>query len=434
MSGGEFAKGLEVFEASKFELTIDSIASDKSISHRCAIFSLLSDRPSKIKNFLRAEDTLNSLSIAAALGANAQWEGDTLTITPPQKLAEPSDVLDCGNSGTTIRLMSGFLSSIDGFFVLTGDKYLRRRPMKRVADPLRSVGAKIDGREGGNLAPLAIRGGKLDGIAYESKISSAQVKSALILAALNAKSDSVISEPELSRDHTERMLFGMGADIRVDDKIYLSPMMGPLKPLEMSVPSDPSSAFFFGVAAAIIEGAKITLKNLTLNPTRVEAFEVLRKMGAKVEFIERENIYEPIGDIVVEGAKLKAVEVGENISWLIDELPALSIAMAVAEGESVVRGAKELRVKESDRITTVITNLRAFGIDCEEFEDGYKIRGGELKKAHVTSFGDHRLAMSFAIASLKCGGKIDGFEAVMTSFPNFVELLSKITEAREYAI
>jgi len=161
---------------------------------------------------------------------------------------------------------------------------------------------------------------------------------------------------------------------------------------------------------------------------------ILQKMGAKVEFIEKENVYEPIGDIVIEGAKLKAVEVSENISWLIDELPALSVAMALADGESIVRNAKELRVKESDRITTVMTNLKAFGIECEEFEDGYKIRGGELKEAHVTSFGDHRLAMSFAIASLRCGGKIDGFEAVSTSFPNFVELLSKISKAREYEI
>lgn len=430
----EFSKGLEVAAASSFELTIDSIATDKSISHRCAIFSLLSDKPSKIRNFLKAEDTLNSLGIAVALGAKAEWDGDMLTITPPSKLIEPGDVLDCGNSGTTIRLMSGFLSSIDGFFVLTGDKYLRRRPMKRVAEPLRSVGAKIDGRDGGNLAPLSIRGGKLEGVKFDSKISSAQVKSALILAALNAKSKSEITEPELSRDHTERMLAGMGADIKVSDKIYVSPMSAPLKPLEMSVPSDPSSAFFFAVAAAITEGAKVTLKNLTLNPTRIEAFVILKKMGAKVEFIEKENIYEPIGDIVVEGAKLKAVEVSENISWLIDELPALSVAMAVAEGESIVRNAKELRVKESDRITTVMTNLKAFGVDCEEFEDGYKVRGGELKKAHVTSFGDHRLAMSFAIASLKCGGKIDGFEAVSTSFPNFIELISKISEVREYAI
>lgn len=431
---GEFSKGLAVSAASKFELTIDSIAADKSISHRCAIFSLLSDKPSKIRNFLKAEDTLNSLNIVVALGAKAEWNGDMLTITPPQKTVEPDDVLDCGNSGTTIRLMSGFLSSTEGFFVLSGDRYLRRRPMKRVAEPLRSVGAKIDGRDGGNLAPLSIRGTKLDGIKFESKISSAQVKSALILAALSAKSDSIISEPELSRDHTERMLFGMGADIKVSDKIYVSPMTKPLRPLEMSVPSDPSSAFFFAVAAAIIEGSKITLKNLTLNPTRIEAFVVLKKMGAKVEFIEKENVYEPIGDIVVEGAKLKAVEVDKNISWLIDELPALSIAMAVAEGTSVVKNAKELRVKESDRITTVMTNLKAFGIDCEEFEDGYKIKGGELKSAHVTSFGDHRLAMSFAIASLKCGGKIDGFEAVSTSFPNFVELLSKISEVREYEI
>lgn len=430
----EFSKGLEVKAAKAFDIAIFDIATDKSISHRCAMFSLLSDKPSTIKNFLKAEDTLNSLGIAIALGAKAEWNGDMLTITPPEKLSEPDDVLDCGNSGTTIRLMSGFLSSLDGFFVLTGDKYLRRRPMKRVAEPLRSVGAKIDGRDGGNLAPLSIRGGKLDGINYESKISSAQVKSALILAALNAKSPSVISEPELSRDHTERMLAGMGADIRVDDKIYVSPMTKPLKPLNITVPSDPSSAFFFAVAAAITEGAKVTLQNLTLNPTRIEAFKVLERMGAKITYDEKENIYEPLGDITVEGAKLKAVEVSENISWLIDELPALAIAMAVADGKSVVKNAKELRVKESDRIATVMSNLKAFGIECADFEDGYEITGGEPKYAHVTSFGDHRLAMSFAIMSLRCGGKIDGFEAVATSFPNFIELLSKLTEVREYAI
>lgn len=430
----EFSKGLEVKAAKAFDITIGDIATDKSISHRCAMFSLLSDKPSMIKNFLKAEDTLNSLGIAVALGAKAEWNGNMLTITPPEKLSEPDDVLDCGNSGTTIRLMSGFLSSLDGFFVLTGDKYLRRRPMKRVAEPLRSVGAKIDGREGGNLAPLSIRGGKLDGITYESKISSAQVKSALILAALNAKSPSVISEPELSRDHTERMLAGMGADIRVDGKVYVSPMTKPLKPLNITVPSDPSSAFFFAVAAAITEGAKVTLQNLTLNPTRIEAFKVLERMGAKITYSEKENIYEPLGDIMVEGAKLKAVEVSENISWLIDELPALAVAMAVAEGKSIVKNAKELRVKESDRIATVMSNLKAFGIECADFEDGYEITGGEPKYAHVASFGDHRLAMSFAIMSLRCGGKIDGFEAVATSFPNFIELLSKLSEVREYAI
>jgi 3-phosphoshikimate 1-carboxyvinyltransferase len=431
----EFSKGLEVFKASKFDISIDEIATDKSISHRCAIFSLLSDKPSRIKNFLKAEDTLNSLGIAVALGAKAEWDGDLLTITPPIKLSEPDDVLDCGNSGTTIRLMSGFLSSIDGFFVLTGDKYLRRRPMGRVANPLISVGAKIDGRGGDYLmAPIAIRGGKLDGITFDSEISSAQVKSALILAALNAKSPSVIGEPELSRDHTERMLAGMGADIRVDGKIYISPMSAPLKPLEITVPSDPSSAFFFAVAAAITEDAKVILKNLTLNPTRIEAFKVLEKMGARITYLEKENIYEPLGDIVVEGAKLKAVEVSENISWLIDELPALAIAMAVAEGESIVRNAQELRVKETDRIAAVMINLKAFGIEYEEFTDGYKIKGGEPKYAHVTSFGDHRLAMSFAIMSLRCGGKIDGFEAVATSFPNFIELLSRISQVREYEI
>ena len=411
----------------KFNITIDEIASDKSISHRCAIFSLLSDKTSTIKNYLRAEDTMNSLKIAELLGAKIEDDGKIIKITPPKNLTEPFEILDCGNSGTSIRIYSGLLAGIEGFFVLTGDKYLRKRPMKRVVEPLRSIGAKIDGRENGNLAPLAIRGGKLTSFDYTSKIASAQVKSAMILAALNADKPSTYSEPSLSRDHTERMLKGMGAKLEIDEKITIFPLTKPLEPLEIEVPTDPSSAFFFAVAAAITK-SKVILKNLTLNPTRIEAFKILEKMGAKIEYLLKDNKYEPIGDIIVEGNELKAVAVSENIAWLIDEIPALAMAMAVADGKSIVKNAKELRVKESDRITATISNLEKCGIQTEEFEDGFAIIGGKINSAKIDSFGDHRIAMSFAILGLLSGMEIEDTDCILTSFPNFSEILNKMTE------
>lgn len=410
-----------------FELVLQNIASDKSISHRCAMFSLLSDKPSIIKNFLRGEDTMDSLKIAGLLGALIEDDGETIVITPPAKLSEPNNILDCGNAGTGMRLYAGLLSGIDGSFVLTGDKYLRSRPMKRVTDPLRSIGAKIDGRENGNKAPLHIRGGKLQSFNYHSPIDSAQVKSALILAGIKGDTKSFYKEDLLSRDHTERMLNGMGANIFTNEngEIEINPINEPLKPLNIRVPADPSSAFFFAVAAAIIPNSKITLKNLTLNPTRIEAYKVLEKMGAKITYVETENIYEPIGDIIVEQRPLQGVEVSENIAWLIDELPALSIAMAVANGESTVKNAKELRVKESDRISSVVNNLGLCGVKFEEYQDGYKVFGGTtLQKATIDSHGDHRIAMSFAIAGLLCGMEIVDTACIDTSFPNFTELLS----------
>ncbi len=425
-------KELKITKLDKsFGVVVDNIASDKSISHRCAMFSLLSDKPSYIKNFLRGEDTMDSLKIAALLGAMIEDDGETIKITPPKELKEPSDILDCGNAGTGMRLYAGLLAGIDGSFVLTGDKYLRSRPMKRVTDPLRSIGAKIDGREDGNKAPLHIRGGKLKSFKYHSPIDSAQVKSALILAGIKGDEKSYYKEDLLSRDHTERMLNGMGAKIitNEDGWIEINPLISPLNPLNLTVPADPSSAFFFAVAAAIIPNSKITLKNITLNPTRIEAYKILEKMGAKITYIEQENLYEPIGDIVVEYAPLQGVEVSENIAWLIDELPALSIAMAVASGESYVRNAKELRVKESDRISSVVNNLALCGVDFEEYEDGYKIFGGKsLKKATINSNGDHRIAMSFAIAGLLCGMDIEDTACIDTSFPNFVEILELLKD------
>lgn len=414
-----------------FNQEVSEIASDKSISHRCAIFSLLSDETSYVKNFLQAEDTLNSLKIVELLGAKVQNDGKDVTITPPKKLKEPPHILDCGNSGTAIRLFMGFLSSLDGFFVLHGDEYLSQRPMKRVANPLRSIGAKIDGREHGEFSPLSVRGGELEGFRYESPVASAQVKSAMILSALRAKDKSYYKESELSRDHTERMLKGMGAKIDTSGEfIEIEPLKAPLKPLDIEVPSDPSSGFFFGVLASLHKGSSVTIKNTTLNPTRVEAYKVLQRMGAKVEFIEKDSRYEPIGDIKVTGDELKAVDVSENISWLIDELPALSIAMAVADGKSVVQNAKELRVKESDRINTVVKNLKLCGVEVVEKDDGYEIVGKELKSATINSYGDHRIAMSFLIAGTLCDMKVEDVECIKTSFPNFVEILSRFCEVQ----
>jgi 3-phosphoshikimate 1-carboxyvinyltransferase len=415
--------------AKGFDVVIDNIASDKSISHRCAMFSLLSDQPSTIKNFLRGEDTMDSLRIAQKLGATIEDNGEMITITPPEKLSEPDDVLDCGNAGTGMRLYAGLLAGIEGSFVLTGDKYLRARPMKRVAAPLREIGAKIDGREDGNKAPLHIRGGKLKSFKYHSPIDSAQIKSALILAGIQSNEISYYKENLLSRDHTERMLNGMGADIKTkeDGWIEIHPITKPLKPLNLTVPTDPSSAFFFAVAAAIVPGAKVTLKNVTLNPTRIEAYKVLQRMGADVQFIETENKYEPIGDIVVKQQKLHGVTVENNIAWLIDELPALSIAMSIADGKSVVKNAEELRVKESDRIASVVNNLKLCGVEYTEFEDGYEINGGAaLQKAVINSHGDHRIAMSFAIAGLVCGMEIEDTQCIETSFPNFTEILQSL--------
>ena len=412
-----------------FDIIIDNIASDKSISHRCAMFSLLADKPSTIKNYLRGEDTMDSLKIAQKLGAKIQDDGKIITITPPQTLIEPNDILDCGNAGTGMRLYTGLLAGIKGSFVLTGDKYLRSRPMKRVTDPLRSIGAKIDGRENGNLAPLHIRGGKLKSFKYHSPIDSAQIKSALILAGIQSDEVSYYKEDLLSRDHTERMLNGMGANINItkDRWIEINPLTKPLKPLNITAPTDPSSAFFFAVAAAVIPKSKVTLKNVTLNPTRIEAYKILEQMGAKITYIKTEDVYEPIGDIIVEHNILNGVTVDKNIAWLIDELPALSIAMSIANGPSIVKNAKELRVKESDRISVVIDNLALCGVKFKEFEDGYEIFGNStLCQATINSHGDHRIAMSFAIAGLLCGMNIKDTQCIETSFPNFIEILNRL--------
>ena len=419
---------VKVSQAEKFSLSISEIAPDKSISHRSAMFSMLADGVSEITNFLRAEDTMNSLEIVKNLGATVEDDGVTIKISS-DGIKEPFEILDCGNSGTGMRLFCGLLSSANGHFVLTGDKYLRSRPMKRVTSPLREIGAIFDGRDDANLAPLSIRGSSLKAFNYESKIASAQVKSCMILAALRADGECTYTEPELSRDHTERMLKGMGASLHVEGlKTIIKPMSKLLSPLKIRVPADPSSAFFFAVAAAITPESNIVLEGVTLNSTRIEAFKALERMGADINYEITENKYEPIGNITVKYAPLKAITVENNISWLIDELPVLSIAMACAEGESLIKNAEELRVKESDRISTVVEGLRASGIEVHEYKDGYKVVGGELKSAKVDSDGDHRIAMSFIIAGLRCGMEVTDLDCINTSFPNFFELLQRITK------
>lgn len=418
----------KVFSAHAFDFKSDAIAPDKSISHRSAMFSVLAEGESRVENFLRAEDTLNTLKIVGHLGADITDDGKVITIRS-NGIKETSEILDCGNSGTGIRLFCGLLSSAEGHFVLTGDEYLKRRPMKRVTQPLRSIGAKLDGRNNGDLAPLSIRGASLKAFDYVSPIASAQVKSAMMLAALRSDGVCTFREPELSRDHTERMLRGMGARVEInglETKIW--PLEKPLKPLDIRVPADPSSAFFFAVAAAITPNSSATIEGVTLNPTRIEAFKVLERMGAKITYAITDERYEPIGTIRVEHAPLHSVTVEENIAWLIDELPALSIAMACAEGKSLIKNAEELRVKESDRIKTVVDNLNLCGIETEEYPDGYAVKGGELKSAVVNSYGDHRIAMSFLVAGLRCGMEVEDIECINTSFPNFFELLETCTK------
>jgi len=421
---------VHVTPAKSFSLSINTIAPDKSISHRSVMFAMLANGVSEITNFLRAEDTLNSLEIVKNLGARVEDDGITIKISS-QGIKEPFEILDCGNSGTGMRLFCGLLSSANGHFILTGDKYLRSRPMKRVTQPLRDIGAIFDGRDDANLAPLSIRGSSLKAFDYHSKIASAQVKSCMILAALRADNICSYIEPELSRDHTERMLKGMGADIVVNGlKTTISPMKELLSPLSIRVPADPSSAFFFAVATAITPDAKIVLEGVTLNPTRIEAFKALERMGADIKYKLTDDKYEPIGNIHVAYAPLKAITIEDNISWLIDELPALSIAFACAEGISVVKNAEELRVKESDRISTVVDALNACGIKTTEYKDGYTVTGGTLKSAKIDSDGDHRIAMSFIIAGLRYGMEVTDLDCINTSFPNFFELLQKITSIK----
>ncbi|NDJ27006.1 3-phosphoshikimate 1-carboxyvinyltransferase [Campylobacter sp. MIT 19-121] len=414
---------------------LEQIAADKSISHRFAIFSLLSKGQNHAKNYLLAEDTLNTLNIIKALGAEVSRQGSEVFITPPLKIISPNQVLECGNSGTSMRLMLGLLSGVEGFFVLSGDEYLNKRPMQRISKPLRAIGAQIYGRDNANLAPICVQGNKLKGFDYKSEISSAQVKTAMILAGFMASEKSYFSEVSLSRNHSEFMLKAMNAPLKISQdelSLEISPLKEPLKPLNITIPNDPSSAFYFALAACILPHCEICIQNVLLNPTRIEAFKVLEKMGANIQYKLYEKSFEQIGEIWVKSSELKAVKVSENIAWLIDEAPALAIAFALAKGKSVLKNAKELRVKESDRIKAMVENLQRCGIKASELEDGFEIEGGIPKKAQIQSFGDHRIAMSFAVLGLVCGMEIDESECINTSFPNFKDILLNLGAKIDY--
>ncbi len=418
-------------------IELDINASDKSLSHRVVIFSLLTQKPCVVRNFLMGEDCLSSLEIAQHLGAKVENTAkNSFKITPPTTLKEPNKILNCNNSGTTMRLYSGLLSAQKGLFVLSGDNSLNSRPMKRIIEPLKAFGAKILGREDNHFAPLVISGGPLKACGYESPIASAQVKSAFILSALQAQGTSVYKESELSRNHTEIMLKSLGADIQNQNGVLtISPLEKPLEAFDFTIANDPSSAFFFAIACAITSKSRLLLKNVLLNPTRIEAFEALKKMGAFIEYAIQSKDLEIIGDIYIEHAPLKAISIDQNIASLIDEIPALSIAMLFAKGKSMIKNAKDLRSKESDRIKAVVSNFKALGIECEEFEDGFCIEGLEgidgLKQRFsqknpplIKSFNDHRIAMSFAILTLALPLEIDNLECANISFPQFKHLLN----------
>lgn len=404
------------------------ISSDKSLSHRGVIFSFLTQGECEVENFLNSQDTLATLQIAQNLGARVIKDSQKISITPPKKI-NPTAQIPCQNSGTAMRLYAGLLSGVKGKYSFSGDESLSSRPMQRIKTPLELMGAKMSS----NLAPFELVGSEnLRGIKYASPISSAQVKSAFILASLFAKNPSEFSEPFLSRDHSERFLSFLNAPIEIErEKIKISPLSHPLKNFSIQIPNDPSSIIFFVIACLIADNQEMNFSNVLLNPTRIEAFEVLKRMGAKLEYKITQERFEPIGEVRACSSKLVGVEVSERIAWLIDELPALSIAFACASGESKVSGAKELRSKECDRIRAVVENLKTLGIQAYELEDGFGVVGGEFVEGRVSSFGDHRIAMSFSLVGVRKRVEIVGSECVDISFPRFYEFLAKIVEVKE---
>lgn len=411
------------------------VPGDKSISHRAVMLSAIADGESRIRGFLPAGDTLATVAMVRALGAGVREISPTeLRIDGRglRGLAEPEDVIDAGNSGTTLRIGAGILAAQPFLSVVTGDRYLRRRPMKRIAEPLTRMGASIAGRKGNTLPPLCIRGGTLSGIRYEMPVASAQVKSAILLAGLYAAGPTTVVEPLPSRDHTERMLSSMGARIECRGNEATVHPSDRLLPLSIDVPADLSSAAFFLVLAACVPGAELRIEGVGVNPLRTGIVTALRKMGAEIQMDRlRGEGGEPVADLVVHGAELSGTEVSpEAIPSLIDEIPVLCVAAALAKGRTVVRGAGELRVKESDRIGAMAAALSSLGVPCEERPDGIRIDGPAqiLPGVRCDSRGDHRVAMSLAVLSAATGVPVEVTDTacIDTSFPGFRGLLSEV--------
>jgi 3-phosphoshikimate 1-carboxyvinyltransferase len=411
-----------------------SVPGDKSISHRSIMLGSIANGITTVTGFLRGEDNMATLNAFRAMGVKIEDDGTTLRIHGRglHGLSEPEDLLDCGNSGTSIRLLTGLLAGQSFFSVLTGDKYLRKRPMKRVVAPLAAMGATIAGRAGGEKAPLAITGSRLKGISYESPVSSAQVKSAILLAGLYADGETTVTEPHLSRDHSERMLRHFGADIEAGGRAVRIRGGRELKGQEIVVPGDISSAAFFMVAGLIVPDSEILIKGVGINPTRTGILDILNLMGGDITLVNsREVSGEPVADILVRASRLKGIEIaGDLVPRAIDEFPVISVAAAMAEGKTVVRDARELRVKETDRIKAMADNLRLAGIKVDEVDDGMTVYGADGFTAFkADSQGDHRIAMSMMIASLVAKGEctIDDIGCIATSFPTFRQLFGQVS-------
>jgi 3-phosphoshikimate 1-carboxyvinyltransferase len=409
------------------------VPGDKSISHRSIMLGAIANGVTTVRGFLRGEDNMSTMHAFRAMGVAIADDGEIIQITGRglHGLNEPGDVLDCGNSGTTIRLITGLLSGQAFFSVVTGDQYLRKRPMKRVVEPLSLMGARIAGRNGATLAPLAIYGGSLKGISYQSPVSSAQIKSAIMLAALYADGATTVTEPSLSRDHSERMFryFGASLDI-LDDGVTVRGGVE-LTAQEVTVPGDISSSAFFIVAALITPNSELLIKNVGVNPSRTGVIDILQAMGGDIQLVDLRDVSgEPVADVLVRSSRLKGINIsGSVVPRAIDEFPAICVAAARAEGVTSVRDARELRVKETDRITAMSVNLKKLGITVSETEDGMDITGSEqLLGGAVDSCGDHRIAMSMSIAALVASGAItvSDIDCVATSFPTFFPLLEKV--------
>lgn len=410
------------------------VPGDKSITHRALIFGALAKGTTEIKGFLDSEDCRSTISCLRALGVIISEKPGRLVVEGRNKIMEePAKVLDAGNSGTTARLMLGILAGQHFSATITGDQSLQKRPMKRVVEPLSQMGVNF-GEKVEHL-PLTVRGGALKSIDYNSPRASAQVKSAVLIAALFAEGKTIFNEPHLSRNHTELMLSDFGAEIKRSKNQVLFEGGQSLKGRQIHVPGDISTAAFFMVAAAIVPGAEVFLKNVGINQTRTGIIDVLKEMGADLK-IDNERLWgsEPVADITVRGgAKLQGIKIGGKIiPRLIDEIPVIAVAAAVAEGKTVINDAGELRVKESDRISAVVTQFTSMGMAITETEDGLIIEGGSsLTGAEVESRGDHRIAMALAVAGLAAEGEttIHNAEVINISFPGFIPALrSLVTE------
>ena len=423
-----------------------SVPGDKSMSHRAAILGGLSNGTCTIRNFLPSEDCVNTLNAMQALGARHEVLAELFGYGPTHlrihgqsmKLTAPAAPIDCGNSGTGMRLLAGLLAGQTFSSELFGDASLSSRPMGRITVPLGQMGANIETRgEKPGCAPLFIHAAKLSPITYEMPVASAQVKSAVLLAGLFAEGKTTVIQPAETRDHTERMLASFRVSTRHDGNA-ISIFGGQVpESCDFTVPGDISSAAFWLVAAAALPGSRLLIKDVGLNPTRTAILKVLSRMGAHMSEILHNSEGEPIGNIEIHGAALTGTTIFvEEVPNLIDEIPVIAVAAALAQGRTIIRNAKELRVKETDRITTVVNGLRAMGATVEEFDDGMEIEGGKpLRGAVIDSFGDHRIAMAFAIAGLFAEGEtvIKNTDCVNTSYPGFAHHLDAIRRERSQA-